>query len=107
MLICGTHMEPVRVRGYHRQTHTHTYSLSPGYERTLEKEQQARAAERKEGAEEGLRLVIAAYMEALTQTNQLRAAGATRRHRLPLEEISRVKKLVSSLQTEIKQLTQN
>ena len=102
-----THGASARAWLSQTDTHTHTYSLSPGYERTLEKEQQARAAERKEGAEEGLRLVIAAYMEALTQTNQLRAAGATRRHRLPLEEISRVKKLVSSLQTEIKQMTQN
>ena len=39
---------------YHTQTHTHThaYSLAPDYERTLEKEQQARAAERKQWNEE-------------------------------------------------------
>lgn len=54
---------------------------------------------------EAKQLAIAAYMEVLAQSNRLRAAGATRHQRLPLEEVNRVKKLVSSLMAEVKDLS--
>lgn len=56
---------------------------------------------------EAKQLAIAAYMEVLAQSNRLRAAGATRHQRLPLEEVNRVKKLVSSLMAEVKDLSVN
>jgi len=62
----------------------------------------ADSSESSSPTKEGLRLAVAAFTEVLLQSNRLRAAGASRHQRLPLEEMNRVKKLVSALQSELK-----